>query len=57
MNRRPGAAPGGIFSGGDDVSWIGWVVIGILAANVAFFGVLWVIYCVDKRRFDRNEQH
>lgn len=31
------------------------MVIGILAANVVFFGVLWVIYCVDKRRFDRNE--
>lgn len=38
------------------MSWIGWTVIGILAANLIFFGVLWAIYVIDKRRSD-DEQH
>lgn len=32
------------------MSWIAWVVIGILGLNVLFFGLLVCIYLKDKRR-------
>jgi len=32
------------------MSWMGWVVIGVIALNVLFFGFLVVIHLIDKRR-------
>lgn len=32
------------------MSWIGWMVIGILTLNLAFFGTLFLVYKIDKRR-------
>ena len=32
------------------MSWIGWVVIGIFAFNILFFGALYVIEWLERRR-------
>lgn len=32
------------------MSWIGWTVIGVLAANVLFIGWLWLMIKKEERR-------
>lgn len=39
------------------MSWVGWVVIGIVGANVIFFGVLVICSIIEDWRLKRkNEQ-
>ena len=38
------------------MSWIGWVVIGILAGNVILFGGLMIGYRMEERERDKDEQ-
>jgi len=34
------------------MSWLGWIVIGIMAANVLFFGGMFIGYLIERRDKD-----
>ena len=38
------------------MSWIGWVVIGILAGNVILFGGMLIEYRMEERERKKDEQ-
>lgn len=42
---------------GEHMSWIAWVVTGIVAVNAVFFGMLWIIVSIEewKKRRGKHE--